>query len=72
MSMPSDQTTVATGHGCDAAQMETFLMNEHTFWPNCDPGFVHANYYMLGKEHATFMDKETVESIVDWIKLSRQ
>ena len=58
-------------HGCDGATMETFLMNQHTFWPNCDPGFVHANYYMLGKEHATNMDVETVESTADWIKLAR-
>lgn len=70
--MPSDQTTLATSHGCDAAQTEMILNNVHTSWPNCDPGFVHANYYMLGKEHATSMDRETVESIVDWIKISRQ
>ena len=43
-----------------------------TFWPNCDPGFVHANYLMLGKMHIDFMDKEVVSSIVDWIKLARQ
>ena len=69
--MPSDQMAVATGHGCGAAMMKTFLMNDETFWPDCDPGFVHANYYMRGKEHATSMDRETVESIVDWIKLAR-
>jgi hypothetical protein len=27
---------------------------------------------MLGKEHATFMDKDVVKSIVDWIKLGRR
>jgi hypothetical protein len=70
--MPSDQAALATMHGCDGAQTEMILMNEHTFWPNCDPGFVHANYYMLGKQHATFMDREAVESIVDWIKAARQ
>jgi hypothetical protein len=70
--MPSDQASLATMHGCDAAQNEMILMNNHTFWANCDPGFVHANYYMLGKQHATSMDREVVESIVDWIKISRQ
>jgi dienelactone hydrolase len=69
---PADQSSVATSHGCDAAKVEKILNNDHTSWPNCDPGFVHANYYMLGKEHATFMDKEVVKSIVDWIKLGRR
>lgn len=71
--MPSDQTSVASGHGCGAAQTEVIAsINDHTFWPDCDPGFVHANYYMREKEHATSMDREVVESIVDWIKLGRQ
>ena len=70
--MPSDQMTLATSHGCDAAATEMILNNAHTHWDNCDPGFVHANYYMLGKEHATFMDDDVVHSIADWIKLSRQ
>jgi pimeloyl-ACP methyl ester carboxylesterase len=71
--MPSDQASVAAGHGCDTAQSEVIAsINDHTFWPNCDPGFVHANYYMREKEHATSMDREVVESIVDWIKLGRQ
>ncbi|MDD9933656.1 MAG: hypothetical protein OXT09_08640 [Myxococcales bacterium] len=70
--MPSDQASVAAGHGCEAAQTEMILDNVHTYWAGCDPGFVHANYYMLGKEHATFMDDEAVLSIVDWIKLGRQ
>jgi hypothetical protein len=69
--MPSDQATLASSHGCDAAQTEMILENVHTHWDNCDPGFVHANYYMLGKEHATFMDDDVVHSIADWIKLSR-
>jgi hypothetical protein len=70
--MPSDQATVAMGHGCGAAQTEMILQNVHTFWPDCDPGFVHANFYMLGKQHATFMDKEVVEKIANWIKLGRK
>lgn len=70
--MPSDQASVASGHGCGMAQTEMILQNVHTFWPMCQPGFVHANYYMLGKEHATFMDMEVVKSIADWVKLQRQ
>jgi pimeloyl-ACP methyl ester carboxylesterase len=69
---PSDQAMLATTHGCGAGMTEMILMNKHTFWPMCQPGFVHANYYMLGKEHATFMDKDVVQSIVNWIKLARQ
>jgi pimeloyl-ACP methyl ester carboxylesterase len=73
MRMPSDQTMLATSHGCGAAQMETIAMNnDHTFWPDCQAGFVHANYYMRGKQHADSMDREVVESIVDWIKIARQ
>jgi pimeloyl-ACP methyl ester carboxylesterase len=69
--MPADQTMLATSHGCGPAKNEMILMNNHTSWPMCQPGFVHANYYMLGKEHATFMDAEVVKSIGDWIKLAR-
>ncbi|HKP55916.1 MAG TPA: alpha/beta hydrolase, partial [Polyangiales bacterium] len=69
--MPPDQTTVATSHGCMAAKSEMILMNNYTSWPGCMPGYAHANYYMLGKEHATFMDAEVVKSIGDWIKASR-
>ncbi len=69
--MPADQTTLATSHGCKAAKNEMILMNNHTSWPECMPGYVHANYYMLGKEHATFMDADVVKSIADWIKLAR-
>jgi hypothetical protein len=70
---PADQTTLATSHGCGAAQTEQIITNnKYTYWPDCNPGFAHANYYMLGKQHATFMDKEVVQSIVDWIKKTRQ
>lgn len=69
--MPGDQTTLATSHGCKASKTEMILMNTHTSWPECMAGYVHANYYMLGKEHATFMDADVVKSIADWIKLAR-
>jgi hypothetical protein len=70
-SMPGDQTSLATSHGCSASKTEMILNNTYTYWPDCKPGFVHANYYMLGKMHATYMDKEVVSSIVDWIKVQR-
>jgi len=69
--MPSDQSMLASMHGCATGQSQMILNNVHSFWPTCMPGFVHANYYMLGKQHATSMDKEVVESIVNWIKLQR-
>lgn len=69
--MPPDQTPVATSHGCKAGVTDMILMNKRTIWPDCMPGFVHGNYYMLGKEHATFMDADVVKSISDQIKLSR-
>ena len=70
--MPSDQSMLASTHGCDPGQSQMILNNVHNFWAGCDPGFVHANYYMLGKQHATSMDKDVVQSIANWIKLQRQ
>lgn len=69
---PSDQSALAASHGCDPAVTEMLLNNKYTYWPNCDPGYSHANYYMLGKEHATAMDAEVAESAADWIKAARQ
>ena len=69
---PLDQGMLPMTHGCDASMMKMDGNNTETFWPNCDPGFVHANYLMLGKMHIDSMDKEVVQSIVDWIKLARQ
>jgi hypothetical protein len=68
---PLDQGTWPMTHGCDGPMMKMDGNNTETFWPNCDPGFVHANYLMLGKMHADFMDKEVVQSIVDWINVAR-
>jgi hypothetical protein len=71
-SKPGDQSMLAGTHGCGSGQSQIILNNVHDFWPMCMPGFVHANYYMLGKMHATSMDKQVVESIANWIKLQRQ
>ena len=56
------------GHSNDPVRAR----HDETFWPNCDPGFAHANYLMKTKQHASFMDASVVKSIVDWIKLVRQ
>ena len=45
--------------------------NDETYWPNCDPGWVHSNYLMKTKMHATSMDPSVVKSLVDWINLAR-
>jgi pimeloyl-ACP methyl ester carboxylesterase len=69
---PLDQGTAPMSHGCQAMMTKMDGNNTETFWPGCSPGFVHANYLMLGKMHIDFMDDEVVHSIVDWIKLARR
>jgi hypothetical protein len=71
IAQPLDQGTLPMTHGCGASQMMKVGNNNETFWPDCKPPYVHANYLMLGKMHTDFMDKEVVNSIVDWIKLAR-
>jgi hypothetical protein len=68
---PMDQKMVPAQHGCAAPQEIKLGNNEQTLWPDCQPGFVHANYFMLGKGHADYMDAEVVESIADLIVESR-
>jgi hypothetical protein len=66
------QDANATAHGCDASMMRAVdANNDETFWGNCDKGFVHANYLMKTKMHATSMDPSVVKSLVDWINLAR-
>jgi hypothetical protein len=59
-------------HGCGAEATQMLGNNTENFWPDCMSPYVHAKYTMLGKMHTDFMDKEVVQSLVDWIKLSRQ
>ncbi len=67
-----NQDANATSHGCAASMMRAVDMNnDETFWGNCKPGFVHANYLMKTKMHATSMDPSVVKSLVDWIVLAR-
>jgi hypothetical protein len=67
-----DFKTLPMQHGCGPEMSAMLGNNQETFWPNCSAPNVHAKYMMLGKMHADFMDKEVVQSLVDWIKLSRQ
>jgi hypothetical protein len=67
-----NQMANATAHGCDAQMMRAIDMNnDETYWPNCDPGWAHANYLMKTKQHATSMDPSVVKSMVDYIKQTR-
>jgi hypothetical protein len=45
------QAATAMGHGCGAQQVMNLGNNRVTQWPNCMPGWVHKNYFMLGKGH---------------------
>src|SRR5689334_22611733 len=47
----ADQGAIPMGHGCDAATMNMLGNNQQKLWPNCDPGFAHSTYSMLGKMH---------------------
>jgi hypothetical protein len=67
-----DFKTLPMQHGCGSVMSDMLGNNTETFWPACTAPFVHAKYLMLGKMHADFMDKEVVQSLVDWIKISRQ
>ena len=66
-----DQGATAAAHGCGAAQTGMILNNIETYWPDCNPGFVHANYQMQGKAHADYIDAELVLRIGDLINLAR-
>jgi len=63
-----EQAGVAAGHGCGAMQTDMVGNNVHDVWPACNPGFVHANYLMLGKGHSDSMDAEVVLQIADEIR----
>jgi hypothetical protein len=66
-----DQGAVPAGHGCGEPQTNMVGNNVETHWPDCDPGFAHANYFMLGKGHSDYMDAEVVKRIGDLIKAAR-
>jgi hypothetical protein len=66
-----NQGLFPTTHGCGAAVTNMVGNNIETHWPNCSPGFVHANYLMLGKGHADYIDPEVVTRIGDLINEAR-
>ncbi len=65
-----EQASAATAHGCDATITGPEMLgnNRHRYFANCDPGWVHSDYFMLGKGHIDSIDAEVVESIVTEIK----
>ena len=66
------QGQVPQSHGCGAPQESMLGNNVETYWPDCNEGFVHANYYMLGKAHADYIDAEVVKRVGDLINLARR
>jgi len=66
-----DQGGIPGSHGCGAPQTNMVGNNVETYWPDCMPGRVHANYFMLGKQHADYIDDEVVHRIADLILLAR-
>jgi pimeloyl-ACP methyl ester carboxylesterase len=53
-----NQGAAASAHACAAQTTLTLGNNRVTHWPSCGPGWVHKNYFMLGKGHGF--------SPVDW------
>jgi hypothetical protein len=66
-----NQGGVPASHGCGPEQTNMVGNNVETYWPDCNPGFVHSNYLMLGKGHIDYMDPEVVERIADLINIAR-
>ncbi len=67
-----NQGGTPASHGCGAELASMVGNNNETYWPNCDLGFTHANYLMLGKGHSDYMDAEVVTRIGDLIKAARR
>lgn len=70
-----DQTAAAVGHGCGPAT--TFMIGNTsvTDFPSCSPGWVHRNYFMLGKGHgfdpADWPEQAMIDDLVDAIRSTR-
>ncbi len=66
------QASAASGHGCAAQRTANLGNNRVTDWPTCSAGWVHKNYFMLGKGHGfdpvdwpdDGMNKDMVDAIV--------
>jgi hypothetical protein len=66
-----DQGDVPASNGCGAPVESEIGNNVETLWPDCDPGFVYANYFMLGKVHESAIDDVVVARTADLIKGAR-
>jgi hypothetical protein len=66
-----DQGEVPASNGCGAPTESQIAENVETFWPDCDPGFVYATYFMLGKTHNSAIDDIIVERVANLIKDTR-
>ncbi|NRA35765.1 MAG: alpha/beta hydrolase [Polyangiaceae bacterium] len=64
----ANQGSTAIAHGCDGMSTDAIGNNTHDFWPNCNAGYVHANYLMLGKGHSDALDSVVVAEIADEIR----
>ena len=67
-----DQGDVPASNGCGAPVESQIGENEETLWSGCNPGFVYATYFMLGKDHSSPIDDTVVERIADLIKGARR
>ena len=65
-----EQSIAAAAHGCSASITGPVMLgnNRHRFFEGCDPGWVHSDYFMLGKGHVEVIDDVVVVSILDEIK----
>ena len=67
-----DQGDVPASNGCGAPVESQIGENVETLWGDCNPGFVYATYFMLGKDHSSPIDDIVVERIADLIKGARR
>jgi pimeloyl-ACP methyl ester carboxylesterase len=70
-----EQSAVASAHGCGARSTRNLGNNRVTEWPACGPGWVHADYFMIGKAHGfdpiDWPDEGMTQEIVDAIRDAR-
>jgi len=67
-----NQGDVPASNGCGAPVESQIGENVETLWSDCNPGFVYATYFMLGKDHSSPIDDIVVERIADLIKGARR
>jgi CheY-like chemotaxis protein len=57
------QGPTASAHGCGAQQTLNVGNNRVTAWPSCQQGWIHRDYFMLGKGHG-FVPTDWPEEIM--------